>query len=144
MQVKGAMNPKVIVASKDISVKEAARLMAKFKIGSLVIVEEGEGNINGLITESDIVRKVVATGLDSSQTLVEQTMTKDVITVDEDIDLGEACRIMVDNKIKRLPVLEDGELVGILTTTDIIAVEPKLIEELAKIMLFSEKQMIAG
>jgi CBS domain-containing protein len=144
MQVKDAMNPKVIVASKDISVKEAARLMAKFKIGSLVIVEEGEGNINGVITESDIVRKVVATGLDSSQTVVEQTMTKDVVTVDEDIDIGEACRIMVENKIKRLPVVEDGELVGILTTTDVMAVEPKMIEELAKIMLFSEKQMIAG
>ncbi|MBD3155557.1 MAG: CBS domain-containing protein [Candidatus Aenigmarchaeota archaeon] len=144
MQVKDAMNPKVIVANDDISVKEAARLMAKFKIGSLVIIEEGKGDIIGVITESDIVRKVVATGLDSSQTLVEQTMTKEVITVDEDIDLGEACQIMVENKIKRLPVLEDGELVGILTTTDVMAVEPKLIEELAKVMLFSEKQMIAG
>ena len=47
-------------------------------------------------------------------------------------------------RIKRLPVLEGERLVGIITTTDIIAVEPKLIAELAKVMLFSEKQMVAG
>ena len=142
MQVKDAMNPKVIVATKRISVKEAARIMTKFKIGSLVILEKEE--IIGIITESDIIRKVVAAGQDESNVLLEQVMTKEVVTVDAEKDLGEACQMMVDHKIKRMPVLYEGNLVGIITTTDIIAVEPKLIAELAKVMLFSEKQMVAG
>ncbi len=143
MIVKDAMNPKVIVATKDISVKEAARIMSKYKIGSLIILKDKK-DIIGVITESDIVRKIVATGLDAAKTKVEKTMSKEVITIDEDKDLGEACQVMVENKIKRLPVIEDGKLVGILTTTDIIAVEPKLIAELAKVMLFSKQQLIAG
>ncbi|PIX51167.1 MAG: hypothetical protein COZ52_00315, partial [Candidatus Aenigmarchaeota archaeon CG_4_8_14_3_um_filter_37_24] len=135
MQVKDAMNPKVISASKDISIKEAARTLTKHEIGSLIIVEDEK--IVGVITESDIIRKVVATGLDPSVTLVEEMMTKDVITIDADAELNDACQTMVDHKIKRLPVLDGGQLVGIITTTDIISVEPKLMEELGKIMLFS-------
>ena len=142
MQVKDAMNPKVISASKDISIKEAARTLTKHEIGSLIIVEDEK--IVGVITESDIIRKVVATGLDPSVTLVEEMMTKDVITIDADAELNDACQTMVDHKIKRLPVLDGGQLVGIITTTDIISVEPKLIEELGKIMLFSERQGVAG
>lgn len=141
MKVKEAMNQKVIVASKDISIKEAARIMAKFKIGSLIIIEKEK--IVGVITESDIIRKIVATGLDPTLTLVEETMSKDVITINVEKDLSDAVQIMVDHKIKRLPVIEDGKLVGILTTTDIIAVEPKMIEALAEFMLFSEKQVVA-
>ena len=142
MQVKNAMNSKVVVANKDISVKEAARIMTKLRIGSLVILE-GE-KIIGIITESDIIRKIVATGNDPAGTLIEQVMTKDVVTIDAEKDLGDACQLMVDHEIKRLPVLQDGKLVGIITTTDIIAVEPKLIENLAKVMLISQNQMVAG
>ena len=142
MQVKDAMNPKVISASKDISIKEAARTLTKHEIGSLIIVEDEK--IVGVITESDIIRKVVATGLDPSVTLVEEMMTKDVITIDADAELNDACQTMVDHKIKRLPVLDGGQLVGIITTTDIISVEPKLMEELGKIMPFSERQGVAG
>jgi len=142
MKVKDAMNPKVVVANKDISVKEAARIMTKLRIGSLVIIEDEK--IIGIITESDIIRKIVATGNDPSETLIEQVMTKDVVTVEAEEDLGEACQMMVDHNIKRLPVLQDGKLVGIMTTTDIIAVEPKLIENLAKVMLVSQNQMVAG
>ena len=142
MQVKDAMNSKVIIATKEISIKEAARIMAKFRIGSLIILENDK--IIGIITESDIIRKIVATGLDPTLTKAEETMTKDVVTVDAEKDLDEACQMMVDHKIKRLPVLDGGKLVGILTTTDVIAVEPKMIEALAQVMLFSEKQIVAG
>jgi len=142
MQVKNAMNSKVIVANKNVSIKEAARIMTKFKIGSLIILENDK--IIGIVTESDIIRKVVATGNDSSGTLIEEVMTKDVVTTDVEVDLGEACQLMVDHKIKRLSVLQREKLVGVITTTDIIAVEPKLIEILAKIMLVSQNQSIAG
>ncbi|MEM5793426.1 MAG: CBS domain-containing protein [Candidatus Aenigmatarchaeota archaeon] len=157
MKVRDAMNPKVVVATKDISIKEVARIMAKYKIGSLIIVDKEKmkglinyeiaverENIIGVITESDIVRKVVALGLDLTQTKVEEVMTTNVIIVNADMDITEACQIMVRNKIKRLPVIDGGNLAGIITTTDIISVEPKLIEDLAKVMLFSERQLFAG
>jgi len=157
MIVKDAMNSKVIVAHKDISIKEAARIMSKYNIGSLIIVDEKEVEKNkkvtenikkvtiiGVITESDIIRKIVATGLDPASKLVKETMSKDVITIEDDEDLGEACRVMTENDIKRLPVVDKGKLVGILTATDIISVEPELIEELGKIMLFSDRQRMAG
>lgn len=142
MRVKDAMNPKVVIASKDISVKEAARIMTKFKIGSLVILENEK--IEGIVTDSDIIRKVVATGLDPVNVTVEEIMSKTVIAVDISEDLGVTCQMMVENKIKRLPVLEDGKLVGIITTIDIISVEPKMIKKLAEILLVSEKQVVAG
>jgi len=157
MQVRDATNKKVVVATKDISVKEAARIMAKFKIGSLIIIEKqkmkgvinyGLGveaeNIVGIITESDIIRKIVATGLDPVNVKLEEVMTKNVKTIDSSKDIEEACQMMTENKIKRLPVIENKRLVGIITTTDIIAVEPKLIENLAKVILFSERQTVAG
>lgn len=143
MQVKDAMNPKVIVANDETTIKEAARIMAKYKIGSLVIVE-GKNKIIGIMTESDIISKVVATGENPSNTKIEQVMTKKVITIDPDKDLSDACHMMVENKVKRFPVVENDILIGIITATDIIAVEPKMIEQLAKVMMVSNKQIIAG
>ena len=151
------MNPKVVVATGDISIKEATRIMAKYKIGSLIIVDQEKmkgvinydvavekKNIIGVITESDIVRKVIAAGLEPAQTPVGDIMTTGVVMVDAESDVAEACQMMVEHHIKRLPVIENGSLAGIITTTDVIAVEPKLIEDLAKVMLFSEKQLVAG
>ena len=128
--------------------------MSKYKIGSLILVDKDEieelpegpvvekRDIVGVITESDIIRKVVATGLDPSQTNVEDAMSKNVITIDGGKGVDEACHLMVDHKIKRLPVIDDGKLVGIITTTDIISVEPKLMEELGKIMLFQYPDLL--
>jgi len=142
MKVKNAMTKKVLVTKPDISVREAAKIMTKYRVGSLVVVENNE--LAGIVTELDMIWKVVAGDLDPNTTLVKDIMTKKVKTIDADKTLEEAAEIMVNSQIKKLPVIENKKLVGILTATDLISVQPKLIEALAKLMLFEEHEPVAG
>ena len=142
MLVKDAMNRRVIVIKPDATVREAARIMTKLRIGSLIVMEEDR--IVGIITELDIIWKVVADDLNPNTTLVRDVMSRDVVTIKPDQTLEDAAELMVEKKIKKLPVVEDHRLVGILTATDLISVQPKLIAPLAKLMLFTEKKPIAG
>jgi len=105
---------KVIVADENISGRMAAKIMSEKEIGSLVIFKDGK--ILGIITERDVLRNL--SKLDSP---VKAIMTKKVITVDSKEEIDIAAELMATNKIKRLPVLEKGKLVGIITATDIIA-----------------------
>ncbi len=136
------MNRRVIVIKPDATVREAARIMTKLRIGSLIVMEDDR--IVGIITELDIIWKVVADDLNPNTTLVRDVMSRDVVTIKPDQTLEDAAELMVEKKIKKLPVVEDHRLVGILTATDLISVQPKLIEALAKLMLFTEKKPIAG
>jgi len=142
MLVKDAMNRRVIVIKPDATVREAARIMTKLRIGSLIVMEEDR--IVGIITELDIIWKVVADDLNPNTTLVRDVMSRDVVTIKPDQTLEDAAELMVEKKIKKLPVVEDHRVVGMLTATDLISVQPKLIEALAKLMLFTEKKPIAG
>lgn len=142
MLVKDAMNRSVLVIRPDTTVKDAAKVMTQQRVGSLIVVDNDK--LVGIVTELDILWKVVAEDLDPKTTRVSEIMTKKVITVDVDKTLEDATHLMVENKIKKLPVLDNGKLVGILTATDLISVQPKLIESLAKLMLFEEKKPVAG
>jgi len=142
MKVKNAMTKKVLVTKPDVSVREAAKVMTKYRVGSLVVVEKNE--LTGIVTELDMIWKVVAGDLDPNTTLVKDIMTKEVKTISADKTLEEAAEIMVHSKIKKLPVIKNKKLVGILTATDLISVQPKLLEALAKLMLFEEHESVAG
>ena len=125
------MHKDVVTVRPNLSLREASKIMSKFGIGSLVVVEDE--NLVGIITSTDII-KAVAEGKDVDQTLVNEVMSKDVITVDPDESLEEAVEKMMEKNIKRLPVVEGGKLVGIITASDIIVVEPKLIEGIANLL----------
>jgi len=131
MLVREVMNPEVLTVGEDITVKEAATTMYKKNIGSLVVVEKEK--IVGIITEGDIL-KTIARDLDVNATLITQVMTKDVITIDPDKTIEDAVNLMTGNKIKKIPVVHDGKLVGIITASDIVVVEPKLIESIANLI----------
>jgi len=113
MKVKEIMN-KVVAIENNISLREAAKIMSNKNIGSLVILKND--NIAGIITERDIVDN--ASNLDKK---VSSFIKGDIITIDEDESLETAATIMSKNKIKRLPVTKKGKLVGIITSTDILA-----------------------
>jgi CBS domain-containing protein len=138
MFVRNVMTPSITTSEPEVSVKEAAELMTKLKIGSLLVMKEGE--LVGIVTESDITRKVVSKGLDVKKTKLSDIMTKKVITIDANEKLDEACKVMNKYKIKKLPVLKDGELVGILTNTDIVSYEPKMAGYIYKIISKREKK----
>lgn len=125
------MQRKVITAKPNVTLKEACQVMSKLRIGSLIIYEEGK--ILGIVTDSDIL-KAIAINKDPEQTTLEEIMTRNVITITPDSSLEEAVSLMIKHKIKRLPVVEDNKLVGIVTASDIIVVEPKLIEGIANLL----------
>lgn len=116
MRVKEIMK-KVITIDRRATVKEAASLMSKKGIGSLVITT---GNlIIGIVTERDILKHISHSN--NLHTSVEDIMSPDVITIDSAASIDEAANLMFQHKIKKLPVVENGKLLGIITATDIIA-----------------------
>jgi len=142
MQVKQAMTKQVLVTSPNTTIRDVAKVMANHRVGCLVVMEENK--IVGIITELDIIWKVVAGDLDPKTTMVQEIMSKKVVTVQADQTLEEASHLMIENEIKKLPVLEKDKLVGIITATDLISVQPKMIETLANLLLFEEKKSVAG
>jgi CBS domain-containing protein len=114
--VKDVMTRHVRTIAGGSSVSDAAKAMAKWKIGSLVIVEGDKPT--GMLTEGDVSR-LVAKGLDPRTTAVTIGRKK-LVTVSPDERIEVAAKTMADAGVKKLPVLEEGKLVGILTQTDIV------------------------
>ncbi|WP_456371807.1 CBS domain-containing protein [Methanocaldococcus sp.] len=141
--VSEVMSFPVITATKNMTVYDIANIMKEKDIGAVVIVE-GKEPI-GIVTERDIIRRVVAKNLKPKEILAEEVMSKKIITIPQNASINEAAKIMAKYKIKRLPVVKDGELVGIITESDIIRVSPKLLEiiaEYASIKPEDEKEKI--
>ena len=115
--VKDIMTKDVVSMGVDNSVFEAAELMSSNQVGCLVIMD-GEVPM-GIVTERDIVRRVVAKKL-PMDTKVSEIMSSSLITIDPDASLKEAARLMSSNKIRRLPVLKQNRLVGIVVATDFV------------------------
>jgi CBS domain-containing protein len=115
--VKDIMTKNVVSIGVNNSVFEASELMNSKRVGCLVIMD-GEVPI-GIVTERDIVRRVVAKKL-PLDTKVSEIMSTSLITVDPDASLKEAARLMSSNKIRRLPVLKQNRLVGIVVAADFV------------------------
>jgi len=108
-------DPRSIGASA--SVVEAARLMREEHIGSLPITDDEK--LVGMITDRDITTRVVAEAADPTTTSVGDVYSRDCISVEPDADLEEALQLMARHQVRRLPVVENGRLVGILAQADI-------------------------
>ncbi|MEA1904939.1 MAG: CBS domain-containing protein, partial [Candidatus Hadarchaeota archaeon] len=126
--VRDAMTMDVLTVGPRSSVARAAKLMSENGVGSLIVVQKKEPV--GILTERDLLMKVVSRDIKPSKIQVGKIMSKPIITTDADADVVDAARIMIRNKIRRLPVVEGGKLTGILTASDITAVSPELIEVL--------------
>jgi CBS domain-containing protein len=116
-RVRDAMteSPRSIGASA--SVVEAARLMREEHIGSLPITDDQ--NLVGMITDRDITTRVVAEAADLESTSVGDVSSRDLISVEPDNDLEQALQLMARHQVRRLPVVENGRLVGIVAQADI-------------------------
>jgi CBS domain-containing protein len=108
-------NPRSIDVSG--SVVEAARLMRDDNIGSLPVVDQGR--LVGMISDRDITTRVVATGDDVQSAVVRDFCSSDPVAVDSNASLDEALRLMARNSVRRLPVVEESRLVGILAQADV-------------------------
>jgi CBS domain-containing protein len=101
----------------DMLVKDVAALMSEKRIGS-VLVKTDKGV--GILTERDISGKVVAHGKDPVKVKAADIMTFPIISIDAKMDLYKICGIFNENSFRRLPVTENGETIGILTTRDVV------------------------
>ncbi len=118
LKVEDVMVEDVISVPVKATVKEAAELMEKHEIGCLVVVRDGKPV--GIVTETDMVKRVILGPVDPEKTKVRRIMSKPLVVGNPQMDVDEASKIMRKRKIKKLPVIEKGRLVGLLTTTDIV------------------------
>jgi CBS domain-containing protein len=124
--VKEVMKTKPVMVQPFTTVLEAAQLMREHKIGNVLISEVHHPL--GIITESDILKKVVCEGKNPRDVQVEEVMSSPIIVADPYISLQEALMIMGKCNIRRLPIVENNELVGIITQRDISRLSPALTE----------------
>jgi len=143
MLVKEVMNRNVKTVRPEDTVKDAASIMNNHRIGSLVVVS-GTGEVVGILTERDILTDVVATGKSADEVKVSEIMTPNIVTITPDKTLEEAADIMTENRIKKLPVVHEGRLVGIVTATDLIAYEKDLIKKISVLLAASPMKNIGG
>ncbi len=139
------MAKKPITVHVDMTIAEAARLMAEKKIGSLIVMDEDVPL--GIVTEKDMVTKVIAKSLSASDTKVRDIMSSPLISIHPHTEVGEAAKRMASMKIRRLAVVESGRLIGLVTENDILSIWPQLIEvtrEYSRAGLIEEMKGIEG
>jgi signal-transduction protein with cAMP-binding, CBS, and nucleotidyltransferase domain len=120
------MSGKPRTGTPDMSVQQAALHMRSERIGSLVVMKEGRPV--GILTERDIVNKVVAENEQATKITVGSIMSVPLTYIDPEELVSVAARMMSQKRVRRLPVVKDGRLVGMLTENDVLSLSPSLIE----------------
>ena len=126
MKVSDLMTARVVDMPGGSSVTEVARRMRDERVGSVLIVDNGV--LVGMVTDRQITHTVVADGLDPNGVLVRDIMFMDFVPLEPDMDLLQAVRMQKELAMRRLPVVEDGVPVGILSVSDIAAFTKELID----------------
>jgi CBS domain-containing protein len=109
---------KFITVERDMDVQTAARIMRDRGIGSLFVTNGKE--IVGILTDTDMVRRVVAAGADTQKTTVEQIMSAPILTIEENKTVLDANDLMAQTHIRHLGVTQDGKLVGMISVRDLV------------------------
>ncbi len=131
LKVEDIMVEDVITVDSDASVMEAVKLMNKNEIGCLIVIRREKAV--GIITERDLLKRVIAKLRDPKKTKVRQIMTKPLVIGDPNMDLEDATKLMFERKIKKLPVIEGRRLVGLVSLTDIARFQPQMMKILKKL-----------
>jgi CBS domain-containing protein len=108
----------VLSISPSVTVIDAVKAMAQQKVGALLVLEAGK--LRGIVSEQDYTRKVILTCLNAEQMLVQDIMTRQVVVTRPDQPIQEVMAIMTDRRIRHLPVMQNGELVGLVSIGDLV------------------------
>ncbi len=122
MKVKQAMSTPVIRIREEESVSVAARTLAHYNIGALPVCSM-DGKLSGVLTDRDIVTRCLAANKAPEDTKVREIMTSQVISVQSDMELSAAAHMMGRRQVRRLPVVEEGKLCGMLSLGDLASRE---------------------
>ena len=128
--LKLGKNRQIWTISKDQNVMQALILMSEKNIGAIIIVDNNDFPI-GIFSERDYARKIILKGKSSKDTLLDEVMTKELITVTRDYKIDQCMEIMNEKRIRHLPVLENKKIVGIISIGDVL-----------KIMIKEQKELI--
>ncbi|HLE75564.1 MAG TPA: CBS domain-containing protein [Candidatus Bathyarchaeia archaeon] len=131
LKVGDIMVREVITIDENASVKEATDIMNQFEIGSIIATRKGKAV--GIITERDLLKRIVAEGKSAKKTRVKTIMSSPLVVITPNTDLEEAARLMFEKKIKKLPVVDQNRLVGLVSLTDIARSQPEIIKILQKL-----------
>jgi CBS domain-containing protein len=115
LQAKGNM---VHAISSDATVFEALERMAAYDVGALMVTNGNQ--LLGIFSERDYARKIILMGRISKDTLVGEVMTSDLITISPDATVADCMNLMTGNRIRHLPVIENGQLVGVISIGDVV------------------------
>jgi CBS domain-containing protein len=121
-EVRDYMTLRVLSVDVSDSVYNAADIMIKNSVGCVVVTEYGE--IAGIVTKGDIIRNSLLKLLDPKNTTVQAVMTRSPVVVDASASLEEAAKLMTERNVSKLPVLDEGILVGVISASDIMRIEP--------------------
>ncbi len=117
MRVRELMTENVTTAAPDTTLEEAARLMKNEDVGAIPVVEDDR--LLGIVTDRDIVVRGIAAGNDPFDCTLQEILSGDLETIEPDAEVDEAAELMARRQIRRLPVVEDGLLIGMLSLGDI-------------------------
>ena len=123
MIVKDIMSRDIVSLNSEDSIERAAQLMNQFDVGSIPVCNQEK--LVGIVTDRDITLKSVATGANTNQQKIKDIMTSNPVTGSPDMDVHDAAKIMSEQQIRRLPIIQNNNLVGIVSLGD-ISVEPNL------------------
>lgn len=127
IKVGDIMSKNVISVTKDASIMEVAKLMEKYNVGSIVVADKRKAE--GIITERDIVRKLIGRGKDTARAKASDAMSSPLKVITAEASIETAAKAMREYKIKRLPVINNkNELVGLISEGDIMRVFPSIVD----------------
>jgi len=137
MLVKDVMSSPVITIDENAPANQVAKLMDKHGLGCIIVTSK-EGKPLGIITERDLVRRILAKNVKPASLKAKEVMTSPLIMIAPDEKISETARRMSRLNIRRLGVLYKGQLVGVLSSKDVLAVMPELVE------IIQEQALIEG
>lgn len=117
MKICDIMTDNVVSIGQDEPVSAAAKLMGRSNLGALPVCD-GKGKLRGMLTDRDIVLRCVAVGADPAEVKVSEVMSRGIVTTGPFEELEHAVRLMSEDQVRRLPVLDNGRLVGMVTLCD--------------------------
>ena len=117
MKIEEVMIKNVVALQEDVTAYDAVKLMNEKKIGCLVVLQYGQ--VVGILTERDLLERVLEKCKNPKETKITEIMTKRVIVGKPDMQLDEAAQLMFERKVKKLPIVEGNRLVGLVTLTDL-------------------------
>ena len=129
-------NPGVLIVESSALVSQAAEILAKNRIGSVVVSDDGGQTAAGILSERDIVRELAASGSGCLTEKVGKYMTRDLVTSTRQASVEEVLTMMTEGRFRHMPIVEDGKMVGLVTLGDLVKAQ---LSELAM-----EKQALEG